>query len=518
MTSPVASSMTSLAATLPTRSVTSTARRSTFESLQLLDGELGELAVLLDQDLARVRVADVAAGALAGEQVVLDRLRVLLVRLEVDGLGVVVVVEQLLGRVAEGAQQHRRVQLAAAVDADVEEVLGVELEVEPRAAVGDDAGAVEQLARRVRLALVVIVEDARAAVQLADDDALGAVDDEGPVVRHERDLAEEDLLLLDVADRLRPGLLVGVPDDQAHDDLDRRREGHAALAALVDVVLGLVERVRHELQRRRLREVLDRKHALEDALKAHVLALVEGDVLLQELLVALLLDVDQVRDVDDLRDLREGLPRPEVVLDHRRRHLDSSDLPAAITTNGRSVERPPLPSKTGTVRPRICFDVEVVVRCSTYRSYLTSTFAPASVSFFLMVSASALTTPSLTVLGAPSTRSLASLRPRLVTSRTALMTPILLAPASVRTTVNSVCSAAGAAAPPPAAARRSRGHGDRGRLDAPLVLELLRQRRQIQHGHLGKKIDNLLLRHIGHFNRSFGCVISSSAFKIEKMP
>ena len=244
MTSPVASSMTSLAATLPTRSVTSTARRSTFESLQLLDGELGELAVLLDQDLARVRVADVAAGALAGEQVVLDRLGVLLVRLEEDRLGVVVVVEQLLGRVAEGAQQHRRVQLAAAVDADVEQVLGVELEVEPRAAVGDDAGAVEQLARRVGLALVVIVEDARAAVELADDDPLGAVDDEGPVVGHERDLAEEDLLLLDVTDRLRAGLLVGVPDDQAHDDLDRRREGHAALAALVDVVLGLVERVR----------------------------------------------------------------------------------------------------------------------------------------------------------------------------------------------------------------------------------------------------------------------------------
>ena len=185
--------------------------------LQLLDGELGELAVLLDQDLARVRVADVAAGALAGEQVVLDRLRVLLVRLEVDRLGVVVVVEQLLGRVAERAQQHRRVQLAAAVDADVEQVLGVELEVEPRAAVRDDAGAVEQLARRVGLALVVVVEDARAAVQLADDDALGAVDDERPVVGHERDLAEEDLLLLDVADRLRAGLLVGVPDDQADD-------------------------------------------------------------------------------------------------------------------------------------------------------------------------------------------------------------------------------------------------------------------------------------------------------------
>src|SRR5215469_7828242 len=85
-------------------------------------------------------------------------------------------------------------------------------------------------------------------------------------------------------------------------------------------------------------------------------------------------------------------------------------------------------------------------------SYFTSTLAPASSNFFLMVAASSLLTPSFTVLGAPSTRSLASFKPRLVTSRTALMTLILLPPTSVRTTVNSVFSSAGAAAAPPPAA------------------------------------------------------------------
>src|SRR5215204_6139005 len=88
-------------------------------------------------------------------------------------------------------------------------------------------------------------------------------------------------------------------------------------------------------------------------------------------------------------------------------------------------------------------------------SYLTSTFAPASSNFFLIVAASSLVTPSLMGLGAPSTRSLASLRPRLVTSRTTLITLILLPPTSVSVTVNSVCSSAAAApaagAPPPMA-------------------------------------------------------------------
>src|SRR5580698_794041 len=44
--------------------------------------------------------------------------------------------------------------------------------------------------------------------------------------------------------------------------------------------------------------------------------------------------------------------------------------------------------------------------------YLISTFAPASSSFFLMASESALLTPSFTSEGTPSTRSLASFRPR----------------------------------------------------------------------------------------------------------
>src|SRR6266478_2025272 len=57
-----------------------------------------------------------------------------------------------------------------------------------------------------------------------------------------------------------------------------------------------------------------------------------------------------------------------------------------------------------------------------------------TVQYCLMAAASSLFTPSLTVLGAPSTRSLASFTPRLVTSRTALMTLILLPPTSVSTT------------------------------------------------------------------------------------
>src|ERR1039457_7111429 len=90
--------------------------------------------------------------------------------------------------------------------------------------------------------------------------------------------------------------------------------------------------------------------------------------------------------------------------------------------------------------------------------YLMTAFAPAASSLVLIVSASAFGMPSLTVEGAPSTRSFASFKPNPVISRMTLMTPTLLAPNSVIVTVNSVCaSAAGAAAAAPPAAAAATG-------------------------------------------------------------
>src|SRR6056297_579466 len=83
---------------------------------------------------------------------------------------------------------------------------------------------------------------------------------------------------------------------------------------------------------------------------------------------------------------------------------------------------------------------------STADSYLSSTEAPASSSFFLASSASSLLAASLITEGALSTISLASFRPRPVSSRTALITFTFFSPGPVSTTSNSVCSS-----PPPAA-------------------------------------------------------------------
>src|ERR1035441_4074699 len=95
---------------------------------------------------------------------------------------------------AQRAQEDAAQELALAVDAHVQDVLLVVLELDPRAPARND------LAQEVRAVVRVLEEDARRAMQLADDHALGTVDDEGAVLRHQRNVAEIHFLLLHVAD------------------------------------------------------------------------------------------------------------------------------------------------------------------------------------------------------------------------------------------------------------------------------------------------------------------------------
>src|SRR5438874_6218965 len=324
---------------------------------QRLDGVLGDLLALLDRE-ALAGHDDVLRGAEADQAVAHAPVdgAVLQVQLvdAVEGPDDLVRAAQ-----AEGTEEDGRQELPLAIDADVEQVLRVVLELDPRSAVRDDLRDVERL-------VLGVEEGARRPVQLRDDDALGAVDDEGAVLRHQRDVAEVDLLLLDVADRLDARLRILVPDDEADRHLERHGVGHAALLALVDVVLqlqadgvaadiadvaaGLVrlaapraedlavavrirnqrraavaarlaqvvqplqlaalafpvaDRVLDELERRVLAEVADREDRLEHRLETRVLALARQTVHLQEALVGFLLDLAQVRDRDGRLDFRE---------------------------------------------------------------------------------------------------------------------------------------------------------------------------------------------------------------------
>ncbi len=98
--------------------------------------------------------------------------------------------------------------------------------------------------------------DAGRAVQLADDDALGAVDDELAAADHDRHVAEVDFLL--------DGLLLV----EAQPDAEGPAVGQAELPALVGAVARLAQLVLDVLQRQRLVVALDGEDFAQHAFQA----------------------------------------------------------------------------------------------------------------------------------------------------------------------------------------------------------------------------------------------------------
>ena len=199
-----------------------------------------------------------------------------------------VVVEEVeyrpVGAEAEGAQKDGSAYLALPVYMHPQDALGVLLELEPRAAVGDDGGAEHLLARLVALGRVV---NAGRADELRNYYALGAVDDEGAALRHEREFAHEhglvDHLVL---------YFVYKPDR----NVQGKGVSRIAVPALLFVVLGLfVEPVVEEIQLIVVGIVGDGREIFKDL----------GYALVDEGSIAGLLDLHEVGDIDDLVYLAE---------------------------------------------------------------------------------------------------------------------------------------------------------------------------------------------------------------------
>src|SRR5207245_356971 len=189
----------------------------------------------LQVDLARLGVDDVADRHGAFDQLAVvglerDRLDVV----GVERLDDVIVVG--VSRVHGAEQRHGR-ELARLVDADAQGVLLGDVDLDPRAALGDDAAAVELAVAGLGLDDVI---DAGGAVQLADDDALGPVDDELAAADHDRHVAQVDLFL--------DGLFLV----EAQPDAEGPAVGQAELPALIGAVARLAQFVLDVLERQRL--------------------------------------------------------------------------------------------------------------------------------------------------------------------------------------------------------------------------------------------------------------------------
>src|SRR5262245_66135553 len=104
-------------------------------------------------------------------------------------------------------------KLPTAVDAHIKNVPRVKLKIDPRAAIGDHPGGIEQLSASMSLSLVVFKENSRGTVELANDNPFGSVNHERAVLGHQGNLTEVNFLFFHVFDAAGPGLRFDVPQN-----------------------------------------------------------------------------------------------------------------------------------------------------------------------------------------------------------------------------------------------------------------------------------------------------------------
>ncbi len=195
-----------------------------------------------------------------------------------------------VGLVEQRPQQDGDRQLAPAVDAGVDDVLGVEFEIQPRAAIGNDARREQQLAGGMGFTLIVVEKHAGRAVQLGNDHPFGAVDDEGAVVGHQRQLAHVHFVFLDILDLMGAGLSVLVHQHQPKPHPQRGGVGQTAQLAFAHVEHRLAQAVADVFQAGAAGIADDGEHRMKSRVQPDVPAFARRCLGLQELAVGIQLD------------------------------------------------------------------------------------------------------------------------------------------------------------------------------------------------------------------------------------
>ena len=154
-------------------------------------------------------------------------------------------------------------------------------------------------------AAIMIKQHTGRTVHLADDNTLGAVDDKGAVVRHQRHVAHIDVLLLDIEHGAGFGFAIDFKYDQAQRNAHWRGVSNSALAAFLSVKFRIFENIVDEIKLSGAREIADREHTAQRLFKARNIA--NRMIRPEELFIRFALNLNQVRHLRHFVNVSEHL-------------------------------------------------------------------------------------------------------------------------------------------------------------------------------------------------------------------
>src|SRR5262245_6395209 len=138
------------------------------------------LLARVTNDFFRLRVDDVVRNLDTNQ--ILRNVPIKLAVCDGDQIRLIKGADEFLVRLeAKCAQEDRTQKLTFAVDAHIQEIFLIVFKLNPRTPIRND------LAKEIGLGVSRLEEDARRTMQLTDNHALGAIDDERAILSHERD-------------------------------------------------------------------------------------------------------------------------------------------------------------------------------------------------------------------------------------------------------------------------------------------------------------------------------------------
>ena len=126
--------------------------------------------------------------------------------------------------------------------------------------------------------------DARRSVQLADDNALRAIDNKSSALRHHRDFTDIDAFVYN-----------GIFVFKSEINMKRSTVSIPVFDTVNDVLFRQTQRIGDELQDHLFIETFDREHFVENFLESLIFALIFWDIELQERFIGVDLNTDQIR-------------------------------------------------------------------------------------------------------------------------------------------------------------------------------------------------------------------------------
>ncbi|MNL39997.1 hypothetical protein D3C87_1623110 [compost metagenome] len=149
-------------------------------------------------------------------------------------------------------------------------------------------------------------------MQLRNNNALSTVDDERTVSSHQWDFAQVNFLFFYVTDAACFCFFINIKYDQTKSHLDRSRESHTTLTALIDVVFCWLKSVAYELKACSVVEICDREHRFENAIETSFATAIWIHIFLNESFVRRFLQFNQIWNINDLLIFCERLSNSNV--------------------------------------------------------------------------------------------------------------------------------------------------------------------------------------------------------------